>query len=102
TGHDDAPRTGTAHRVLRDVRPEHEEWGVGDQEIESDPENEHPHPRVLDERAPAVAELGEKARPRPCERLHLDLREEQRAQAVRRSVEKERGPRTDGGDDRPT
>ena len=88
------------HRVLRDVRPEHEEGGVRDEEIERDVEDEHPDPGLLDERAPALPELAEEARAGPGDRLDVDLREEKRARPVRPGVDQQRRPRADECDDR--
>ena len=41
-GHDRPPRARSVHRVLRDVGAEHEERRVRDEEVERDPQHEHP------------------------------------------------------------
>ena len=98
--HHGAPRAGTAHRVLRDIRAENEEGRVGDEEVQGDPRAEQPDPRVLDERAPPFSQLVQEALSRTRNRLDAQLRQQQRARQVRGRVEEERRPGADGRDDR--
>jgi hypothetical protein len=56
---DDRPARRAAVRVHRDVRAEHEERRIRDQEVERDPGGQQPDPSVLGEGTPALAELAD-------------------------------------------
>jgi hypothetical protein len=59
---DRGPGARAAERVLGDVRPEHEERRVRDEEVEGDPEREQPDPGVFGERLPALVQLADEVR----------------------------------------
>ena len=88
------------HRVLRNVRTEYEERRVGDQEIERDVDHEYPDPCLLDEGAPAFAQLLQEARARPGDRFDVEPREEKRARGVGSGVDEQRRAWADQRDDR--
>jgi len=100
TGHDERPGARAVHRLLRDVRAQHEERRVGEQEVERDVDDEHPHPRLLDEGAPTLAELLEEPGAGAGDRHDPDLREEKCARRVRAGVDEQCRTRTDQGDNR--
>ena len=88
------------HRVLRNVRTEYEERRVGDQEIERDVDHEYPDPCLLDEGAPAFAQLLQEARARPSDRFDVEPREEKRARGVGSGIDEQRRAWADQRDDR--
>ena len=94
---DDRPGRRAAERLLRDVRPEHEERGVRDQEVEGDPEGQEPHPGVFREGLPALAQLADEVRRGRGSSLAGQSHhpQQQRARPVRRPVEEEGIPRAD-------
>ena len=86
--------------MLGDVRPEHEERRVRDQEVERHVEHQHPDPRLLDEGAPAFAELPDEPRSGLGNRLDVDLRKQKGTRRVRAGIDEQRRPGADEGDDR--